>query len=522
MKFILYISILVFFIRPASASNSLSTINNFGPSSSQTDFVSVERAETLEYKKYSILGFIESNYQSLAIYNSNESGNDFLSFFHLGLSYGLSPRIEIGIKGPIIFNQTKDNTQPSLILSAKGFTNVEGFVKYKIFNDTTSKFSLMGQLGHARGDEIFYVGPDSGLNLSLSALYEKAMGSWLFAANIGYIQRNPGARPVSFPYFEPINNSITGSVGIGRPITKITKLSGEVLLASHDFVKDNSDRSSTSVEALLSFHTQLNAVNLSYGLGTGLTEGISTPTLRGFFGFQYPFGFPKKDKQIKDIPVIEDEKVSEPSKLSQSKEIILNQSEDKNLSGLDTNAEVIIIDSEDGSTELPPEDNKNSEEAIDLDKYNSSNEELSEKKEDEKLVTIMPIQNLPLVEKAIDNNIKLKTQKIILNNIEFDFNSAKLTQKSIDILNKVLDYIKNNHFVSIEIWGHTDFYGTTLYNEYLGLKRAQAVYDYYKKLGIREDVMKYDAFGERRPVSHGLEDKYRRKNRRVEIIVNKN
>ncbi len=110
-------------------------------------------------------------------------------------------------------------------------------------------------------------------------------------------------------------------------------------------------------------------------------------------------------------------------------------------------------------------------------------------------------------------------QKYILNAIDFEFDSAQLDKASLKTLAKVLDEIKTVSFKSIKIWGHTDFYGPSVYNEYLGLKRAKAVYDYFKKAGVPAPFIDYDAFGERRPVSVGLVERERRKNRRVEIIV---
>ncbi len=480
----------------AWASNSLSTINNFAPGSSQINFVSVESAQTLQHKKFSFLGFLDASYQSLAIYNSTQTGDDLVSFTHLGLSYGLSPKLEIGIKGPVIFNQNVDSSQASVVLTSSGFVNVDGFLKYRLVSSLKSNLTLMTQIGAANGDEIFYVGPNSGLNYSLAALYERSFGRWLMAVNVGYIQRTPGENTAgTLPFFEPINSTIHGSLGLGRPITKSTRVSGELLVASHDFVKDNSDRGNLSAEALLSFHTKLKALNLSYGLGAGLTDGIATPAVRGFLGFQYPFGFPLRVAKKEEIDEEEESFVAIPIDDSPKRSIASQIFEDNDDDAVaEINAETL-----DEVFEVP----------------DTTPAQIAKEEPKEELEVIEP----PILPKkrAISNDNS--NQKYILDYIEFDFNSANLNRRSLVTLGKVLESIKKTAFKTIKVWGHTDFYGSSIYNEYLGLRRAKAVYNYFKNAGIPAAFIDYDAFGERRPVSVGLSDQKRRKNRRVEIIV---
>ena len=494
MKKCFAILITFFLGQSVLASNSLSTVNSFAPGSSQINFTSVESARTLDYKKFSFLGFLDSSYQSLAIYNANQTGNDVLSFTHIGLSYGFSPKLEIGIKGPAVFNQTSDSSQASLVLTAQGFVNIDGFVKYRLFDSVKSGLSLMAQLGVANGDEIFYVGPGSGLNYSLSALYERSFGRWLLAANLGYIQRNPGQQE-SLPFFEPIQSTIVGSVGLGRPITQRTKISGELLVASHDYVEDNSDREALSAEALVSFHTKMKSFNLSYGVGAGLTNGIATPTVRGFLGFQYPFG-PGGNAIAKKEEVIEDEE-----KVIEEPEMIVEN---------EIQPEILTDDEDDAFADLTEQ---NMEEVFE---EGGKPAQMAQELPTREVVVSETVFTEPEVRVPAQTQM---SQKFILDHVEFDFDSAVLDKASLKILNKVLEEIKKVEFKSIKIWGHTDFFGPSVYNEYLGLKRAKAVYDFFKKAGIPDPFIDYDAFGERRPVSVGIKDKARRKNRRVEVIV---
>jgi peptidoglycan-associated lipoprotein len=231
-----------------------------------------------------------------------------------------------------------------------------------------------------------------------------------------------------------------------------------------------------------------------------LTDGIATPTVRGFLGFQYPFGpggnavAKKEEEEVieNDEPVIE-----EPEMIVEN----MNQ------------PEILTDEDDDAFADLTEQ---NMEEVFeDEGKPAQVAQELPERE----VIVTENIFTEPKVAEVRTPTQAKSAQKFILDHVEFDFDSADLDQASLKILNKVLEEIKKVNFKSIKIWGHTDFFGPSVYNEYLGLKRAKAVYDFFKKAGIPEPFVDYDAFGERRPVSVGLQDKQRRKNRRVEVIV---
>jgi outer membrane protein OmpA-like peptidoglycan-associated protein len=75
----------------------------------------------------------------------------------------------------------------------------------------------------------------------------------------------------------------------------------------------------------------------------------------------------------------------------------------------------------------------------------------------------------------------------------------------------------------MEIAGHTDAVGTKAYNQYLSLKRAQAVKDYLTKKGISTRRIKAVGYGKSKPLaSNDDEQGGRELNRRVEFKVLQN
>jgi outer membrane protein OmpA-like peptidoglycan-associated protein len=69
----------------------------------------------------------------------------------------------------------------------------------------------------------------------------------------------------------------------------------------------------------------------------------------------------------------------------------------------------------------------------------------------------------------------------------------------------------------IEIIGHTDTKGRRGFNKKLSRRRAQRVYDYLVRAGVRPGLMKIEALGEARPARRGHDERAAAANRRVEI-----
>lgn len=106
-----------------------------------------------------------------------------------------------------------------------------------------------------------------------------------------------------------------------------------------------------------------------------------------------------------------------------------------------------------------------------------------------------------------------------LKNIYFDFNETTLKKESFTELNKVVDFLKQNPTVEIEIAGHTDNKGTDDYNANLSQGRSQSVVDYITGQGIENFRLTAHGYGESKPIDTNDTDEGRANNRRVEFTV---
>ena len=109
--------------------------------------------------------------------------------------------------------------------------------------------------------------------------------------------------------------------------------------------------------------------------------------------------------------------------------------------------------------------------------------------------------------------------KIRISNIEFAFDSAKLTGKAFPILNRVVEILHKYEKYNVVIEGHTDDIGEEQYNLKLSEDRAKSVMDYLISKGIDKNRLTSRGMGETSPFLPNTSIENRRRNRRVEFLL---
>jgi outer membrane protein OmpA-like peptidoglycan-associated protein len=110
-------------------------------------------------------------------------------------------------------------------------------------------------------------------------------------------------------------------------------------------------------------------------------------------------------------------------------------------------------------------------------------------------------------------------ESIVLRNIFFDTDSFNLLPESTVELDYLIQLLKKNKGMRIEIRGHTDNVGTEEYNLVLSEKRARSVYNFLIKSGIDSQRLRYKGFGATVPVATNTTPNGRSLNRRTEMVV---
>jgi|GEM_PF-134233 len=116
-------------------------------------------------------------------------------------------------------------------------------------------------------------------------------------------------------------------------------------------------------------------------------------------------------------------------------------------------------------------------------------------------------------------------KKLILQNILFDYNKARLRGSSERELDKLANFLLNNENVKLTISGHTDAIGDPGYNLRLSRARAESVQNYLISRGVSKNRLKAIGFGQSMPIAKNVDGNGddnplgRQLNRRIEISV---
>lgn len=104
-----------------------------------------------------------------------------------------------------------------------------------------------------------------------------------------------------------------------------------------------------------------------------------------------------------------------------------------------------------------------------------------------------------------------------LDNIFFEFNSAKIKKSSFPALESILEYFSGMDQYA-RIIGHTSSEGSNATNRKLSVDRANAIKNYLVKNGIDANKIETEGKGSREPIYLNDTEENRQKNRRVEIV----
>ena len=108
---------------------------------------------------------------------------------------------------------------------------------------------------------------------------------------------------------------------------------------------------------------------------------------------------------------------------------------------------------------------------------------------------------------------------VVLQNIQFEYNSSALTEDSQQGIQMLTDFLQRNPNLKVELAGHTDNVGSESYNLKLSSERADSVRNALISNGIDGSRLTAKGYGASRPVVPNDTDEHRALNRRTEMIV---
>ena len=127
----------------------------------------------------------------------------------------------------------------------------------------------------------------------------------------------------------------------------------------------------------------------------------------------------------------------------------------------------------------------------------------------------------PIVAVVVVETVVVKEETIVVRDVHFEFNSAKLTAADKDKLNVIAARLKKDAAnAQLKATGYTDSVGSDAYNLKLSKERAQSVVEYLIASGIpRNQFASVAGAGESSPVASNQTPEGRAQNRRTEIQI---
>lgn len=128
-----------------------------------------------------------------------------------------------------------------------------------------------------------------------------------------------------------------------------------------------------------------------------------------------------------------------------------------------------------------------------------------------------PPEPAPVVEEVVVQ----KEEVIVIRDVHFEFDSARLTARDKERLNTIATRLKQEApSARLSVSGHTDSVGSDSYNQKLSERRAHSVTDYLVENGVpRSSFVSVVGAGETQPVADNATAEGRSMNRRTEIKI---
>jgi OmpA-OmpF porin, OOP family len=118
-----------------------------------------------------------------------------------------------------------------------------------------------------------------------------------------------------------------------------------------------------------------------------------------------------------------------------------------------------------------------------------------------------------------DISLTPKGETIVLNHLIFAQGKSVIDPKSYPELDEVVQMLKENQKMEIQLEGHTDNQGNSKLNMELSEDRVEAVKKYLVDKGIPKNRISTKAFGGTQPLRNEMTQEARALNRRVEIRI---
>lgn len=274
-----------------------SDTQNFNPTTSGLDFVTVQSSETLQPGYVNFGLFLNQAVNTLPYYeqtakHKRRDYRDSILGADLNVGVGLLPNWDIGLSFPQMIHQSiKDKDEDRGQFAQNGATEVRLNTKVRLWGNHNYGVALVGTTGINRIKNNPFVGENPGPNYNLELAADTTISRIALGANVGRRWRKPGT-PIEAD-ITPLGDQWIASAAASYLFTSIdTKVIFEIFGSNPVKQEDeNSNRLNSSREALLGLKYDFTTHLAGHiGGGTELQHGRSSPDWRIYAGINWAMG----------------------------------------------------------------------------------------------------------------------------------------------------------------------------------------------------------------------------------------
>lgn len=268
---------------------------NFNPTTSGMDFVTVQSSETLEPGIFNLGLFANYAVNTLPYFGGTGAQNrgrinDSLLMTDLNFGLGLLPHWEIGFSYPRLVRQTVSNKAARGEYGVTGNTELRFMTKFRFLqrDDFGSALILSTNINRTQNNP--FVGRDPKPTVNVEVAMDKRFGGIVAGLNLGRRFKKPGEK-IPGSTISPSEDDWLASAAVSYLWQAIdSKIIMEVF-GSRPAEKDKgdaTDRKRSSLEFLAGVkHFLTNELALHAGGGTELIHGASSPDWRAYAGINW-------------------------------------------------------------------------------------------------------------------------------------------------------------------------------------------------------------------------------------------
>ncbi len=287
-----------------------SDMQNFNPTTSGLDFVTVQSSETLDPGFINFGLFFNYAVNTLPYFDGTPQGrtkfSDSLLGADLNVGLGLLPNWDVGLSVPqVLFQEVKAPGYHGQF-AERGNTELRINSKVRLVGDHEGGVAVVGSANVNRVKNNPFVGRDAGPTYNLELAADTTISKVALGVNAGHRWRKRGVKLDNETPIDPLGNQWIASAAASYLFSSIdTKLIFELFGSKPERPEtENTSRLAESAEAQLGVkHDFTTALAGHFGAGTELINGRASPDWRIYAGVNYAIGptFSKRPPEKREI-----------------------------------------------------------------------------------------------------------------------------------------------------------------------------------------------------------------------------